>query len=358
MTKPRKRIMREFKMDEISAVDSPAQKPARAVIMKRDDSAAIDAPAFAKGIATLAMAATKGENMGARSFADILAEHEERRKQYEANDKLWPLYSALQDSLGSIAGDANLSPAGKLSAIEASIEQFSAAVRAEFPEIAEEIGKAFTDPGIAGIIKAAREAGGDTVSGKEKPMTDSTAKVAELEAQIATMKSENEALAKKASDAEAALAAAELAKNDATVVIDGETIRKSEVGEGAFKLFQKQQEKIELAAFEKRAEAEVPYLPGEAIAKAEALRAVSKLPEGARATIEQMLKAGSEAIGKNTQPLGKDGEKPVYEKADDELDALAKAYATEHKLTFAKAMTAVLDTPEGKAIYAKRNKAA
>lgn len=357
MTKPRKRIMREFKMDEISAVDSPAQKPARAAIMKRDDGAAIDAPAIAKGIAEAAAAILKGENMGARSFADVFAENEARSKMYEANEELWPLYSALQDSLSSIACDANLSPAGKLSAIEASVAQFTDAVRAKFPEIAEEIGKTFTDPGLAEIMKAARASAGNPVT-KENPMTDNTKAVAELEAQIATLKADNEALAKKASDAEAALAAAELAKNDATVVIDGETIRKSEVGEGAFKLFQKQQDKIELAEFAKRAETEIPYLPGEAAAKAEALRAVAKMAEGPRAALEQMLKAGSEAIGKKTAPLGKDGEKPSFEKADDELDALAKAYAAEHKVSPARAMDEVLKTAEGKAIYARRNKAA
>lgn len=37
----RKRRMRSFKMDEISAVDRPAQEPATVTIMKRDDGAAI-----------------------------------------------------------------------------------------------------------------------------------------------------------------------------------------------------------------------------------------------------------------------------------------------------------------------------
>lgn len=256
-----RRIMKEFRISEISAVDSPAQKPARAAIMKRDEDAS----------------------------------HDDEQN---------------------------------------------------------------TDPGDAGVIEAVRDTGGDPVRTEESPMTDNTEKVAELEAQIATLKADNEALTKRAEKAEADLKAAEIEKNDATVVIDGETIRKSEVGEGAFKLFQKQQDKIELAEFAKRAETEIPYLPGEAAAKAEALRAVAKMAEGPRAAIEQMLKAGSEAIGKKTAPLGKDGEKPSFEKADDELDALAKAYAAEHKVSPARAMDEVLKTAEGKAIYARRNKAA
>ena len=43
-----KRIMRRFRMNEISAVDSPAQKHARMAIMKRDDSADHDDSAYEK----------------------------------------------------------------------------------------------------------------------------------------------------------------------------------------------------------------------------------------------------------------------------------------------------------------------
>ena len=37
---PRKRIMREFRIDEISGVDNPAQEGARVAVMKRDDGEA------------------------------------------------------------------------------------------------------------------------------------------------------------------------------------------------------------------------------------------------------------------------------------------------------------------------------
>jgi hypothetical protein len=47
MTVPKKRIMRRFSIDEISAVTSPAQKGARMVIMKRDGG--VDAEKLAKG---------------------------------------------------------------------------------------------------------------------------------------------------------------------------------------------------------------------------------------------------------------------------------------------------------------------
>jgi hypothetical protein len=352
-SKPRKRVMRSFKLDEISAVDRPAQKPATAPIMKRDAGGADQAAALlADLLADPALA--KMDDGGAKSFAEIVAEKEERRKAYAVAEKLWPLWDAVQESIRSIACDGNLTPAGKIAAVRGSIDQFADAVRGEFPELAEEIGKAFTDPALGEIIAAVRTPGGDPVT-KENPMTDNTSKVAELEAQIATLKADNTTLAARAEKAEADLAKAEIAKTDEVLVIDGETIRKSETPAGTFALLKKQAKALEAAAFEKRAEAELPAMPGEPVAKGAALAALAALPEADRAVVETMLKAGNEALAKATREVGAGGDKT--EKSElDQIDELAKKHAAENGLPYHKAYDAVLATDEGRKLYAASQK--
>ena len=142
----------------------------------------------------------------------------------------------------------------------------------------------------------------------------------------------------------------EIAKGDETFESDGVTIRKSEVGEGAFKMLKSQADKIEMAEFTKRAEGEFTHLPGEAVAKAKAIRAVSKLGKEDRDAVETMLKAGEKAMADAMKVIGKDGG-PSGDNAVSKLDALAKSYATEHKVDFTKAYNAVLDTDEGRELY-------
>ena len=184
-------------------------------------------------------------------------------------------------------------------------------------------------------------------------MTDN-AKTADLEKQIGELKEE---LAKSVATIEA-MNAAEIAKNDATIEVGGEVVRKSVVGDGVFKLLKAQAEDLakareatELAAFEKKAKEDFGNLPGEDLAKAKVLRAVDALDAEVKGELEKMLAAANAAMAKSFKPLGADGG-GEFAKAEDELESLAKAYASEHSVSFSKAYSEVMKTDRGRELYA------
>lgn len=143
--------------------------------------------------------------------------------------------------------------------------------------------------------------------------------------------------------------------NDETVTIEGQTIRKSQVGDAPFAIFKAQADRItkqekELAAerdlrkraeLTKRAQDEVPNLPGTDDEKIDVLKAVDGLDEKVRDTITKMLKAGNdsaklafEKVGHRGVNKGTDGDPAEFEKRVDEIasrdrisknDAMGKA---------------------------------
>jgi hypothetical protein len=430
-----KRIMKEFRMTEISAVNRPAQQGARAVIMKADaetktengksypasdyayvpdktkpsawklrltsepggdpdpkivgaaaaalgpgyrgekveipddardavvarvraawrkanpDKTKDDLPEVLKGadIGTVAKSVydmvSQPAQPGAKTFDDLMAARQNVAEQFEVDERLWPFFDALGDSIRSIVADGTMDEPGKINAIRQSIDQFTSAIVDAVPDAEAEIDKVFADPALSGVFLAGLP--GDPVDKKETFMSDDTKKVAELEKQLSDM-------TKRATDAESKVAdltkAADVAKSDETFEAGGVTIHKSEVGEGPFKLMKSQQERIEISDFEKAATSQVPNLPGETVAKAKVLRAVAKMDKETADALNAMLKAGNEAMAKMLKPLGNDAGRS-FSKAEDELDALAKAYAEKHSVTYAKAYDAVLKTEDGRKLY-------
>lgn len=146
--------------------------------------------------------------------------------------------------------------------------------------------------------------------------------------------------------------------NEEVLKIGDTEVRKSVVGAQTFAIFKAQQEEIakerdkrEEAEFAKQADTEIPMLPGQPIAKGRALRAIAKLGADEAKTVNEMLKAGNEAMKARMKVIGQDGgdtgDTPVAK-----LDALAKAHATTHKVDYAKAYDEVMRTDEGRALYA------
>lgn len=256
-----KRIMRSFKLNEISAVDRPAQKHARMVIMKRDVSDkererladegeampdgsypiasvadlknAIKAYGRAKNKAAVkahiirrakALDATdalpegwlptaddKAEkiakavydavsSMGAKTFAQTYAE----AQRQQVSNELWPLYCALQDSISSIVADTSLDDTARMSAIQRSVDEFLTTVKDKLPDAETELEKLFADSALCGAVVAGRA--GDPVSKKETSMPDETKKVADLEKAVVdlTKRAETAEAVAKMSDAEKA----------------------------------------------------------------------------------------------------------------------------------------------------------
>lgn len=112
----------------------------------------------------------------------------------------------------------------------------------------------------------------------------------------------------------------------------------------------KMQERQDTEAFIKVAESEdYKYLPGEPLAKARMLKTVEGLDEVTRKTLTEALKAGNTAMSASFKQQAHGHSNMA--KASDKLDGLAKAYAAEHKVTFAKAYEAVMNTAEGQALY-------
>jgi hypothetical protein len=144
---------------------------------------------------------------------------------------------------------------------------------------------------------------------------------------------------------------AELAKSDETFEFDGKTIRKSIAGEDNFAVMKSLAESKELNDFAKKAEgADYNKLPGEPMAKAKALRSLSKMDKDAREAIEAMLKSGNTALGKAFAEIGKNGGSAPGG-PEDQLDSLAKAMATEKTIPFAEAYNKVLESDKGKELW-------
>lgn len=360
-----KRIMRAFKIDEISGVDRPAQEHAKVTILKRNSAPTLDAERIAKDL--YGVMSSSGNPPGPRSFADLFAATEECRRQSEVSQELWPYFDALTDSIRSIVADGSSDEAGKINAIRQSIDQFTEAVTAAVPDAEAEIEKLFTDPASSGVFSAGSP--GFTVSKGDSEMTDLEKKVSDLTIQVADLTKRAEKadadLAKANTDLTAEKAkvadltkAADIAKNDEVLKVGETEVRKSAVGEASFAFMKAQQAEIqkardeaELATLTKRAGDELGHLPGEPIAKAKVLKAIGGMGEEDRKALDTMLKAGEAAVAKGFSTFGI---KPGVTNSDDpvaKLDGLAKARATKDSIPYAKAYDEVLKTDEGRALY-------
>lgn len=319
-----RRIMRTFKMNEISAVDRPAQVGARMRIMKRDDHPITNRNDLEKAILAIGQAADP-----AAAKADIIA----RAQALGAT-------SALPDGW-----------------VQKRIEDMTEA------EIQALIGKAVTTA-TAALTKQLQDttAALDTLQkaakkppfvadGDQEPDGDDAAKKAW---RTFVEKAVAKALAKQAETHAAEIAKRDaIEKGDETFIAEGgAVIRKSDYAKPEhFALAKAQHDKLELQDFTKRAETEVAHLSGETLAKAKALRAISRLEKADRDAIEAMLKGGNAAMKANMGQIGHNAS--VATSADGEIEKLARAYEAQHKVPYHDAYSKVLETTEGKELYAK-----
>lgn len=273
-----KRIMREFRIDEISSVDRPAQKGAKMTIMKRE------------------------------------AENLDINKEDNMTNK-----------------------------VEKTVEELSA----DLANVTKS-----RDETKAALEKAEKLAG---MSDAEKTY---------LEKMCADDKAKKEFMDMSSDERKAKMTAAK--KNDETVVISGQTISKSEVGEGAFAIMKAQAEAIAsteariakaekaaaFAQFTKRAADELGNLPGTDVEKAEILEAVAALDDKIAKRLDAILKAANDAQKEAFEKKGVN--KSVSEdSAEGKLEKRAKEIAKDEKISFEKAYVKALD--ENPALYAEIN---
>ncbi len=328
--------MRAFKMHEISAVDRPAQIGARAAILKRDDRTDVywkrDFSQDQRDHAASTGAALPDGSFPIQNGSDLSnAIHDVGRAQDPAKAKSHIIARAKTLGLTSKLPDGWMSKHER-------IEDMSP----------EEIQKAITD-GIAAALKAAPpKKPAPKMDDGEPDADDETAKswqayvVKAIAKAVTAAKTEMQTAFDKA---------AEIAKGDEMIVdAEGNELRKSAVGENAFKFMKAQAEKLELEEFGKRAVTEIPHLPGEATLKARVLRAVSKLDKDIKEGLEAMLKGGSAAVKSMTKSSGIHVPDAVIS-AEAQLETLTKAHMEAHKVDHATAYSKVLETPEGGRLY-------
>lgn len=311
---PKRRRLRKIRLREVSLVDTPANPGAQMLIAKSggDDVAELMVEALMKS---------------ARSFEEILAEDDARRAMWEAEEKLWPLFNALSESLGTIMADGEIT--NKVSRIRETTEQFLDACRDRFPDVEKSLGSV--------LLECIRDERRDSMTDAEKKALD------DLQEQVneltKSLKSTNDAL--EAAEREASLSGAERdyadtledkdraefvkmsyedrtkvmekRSSDESITVDGEIVYKSVVGDVAFRVMKSQQAALATSAekqsalekslrvqrFQKQADEDFSRLPGTSEERATALMAIEDIKdEGARASIHKMLQAGQQAIEK------------------------------------------------------------
>lgn len=281
-----------LKLDELSAVDMPAQEGAQAVIMKR---ASADHPIL-KYVCT---------EDGAKTFVEVLAATEAERKHWAANDKIWPVINAVTDSIRSIIGDSKIGWATKQTMLRETVEGFIAEVNEKAPEIEAELTKYLDE----GVIK---------MSDIEKKLEAAEAALAKAQTDIADLtKARDEAVAKakesddETKDAKEKFENLKKSGDDEILKVGDAEVRKSVVGDAQFAIFKAQQSEVAklndnllMATLEKRADAEMGSLPGTSIEKAAILKHVAGMPEDVKKSFDTIITAAQKMADAGFTELG------------------------------------------------------
>lgn len=395
----KRRIMREFSINEISGVDAPAQGHAKVTLMKRAGTTTTKGHYGPSDIAA---------QIQALDFDAVLAEDEAREAAREIGSEIQEKWCALQRSFGTIAGDDAVAPADKVTAMQASLAQFIASLSSESDELAESMAKSLTAvPALSKLLTT------KTSNLGEEPMTEAEkAQLNELTKKVATLTKSLEAatasdVAKKAADLQAELTASvakfdeltkkfEQAESDKAAALvkagmsdaeksymdgmddkarkefmamspadrqkkmkksvdedpvvyksdaTGQEYRKSddarlvEMAKRADendRLFKAEVEKRETAELAKRAAEELKDFSGSSEEKIAVLRAVGKMDEAARDSLMKMLAAGGKAISAAFETVGHDRE--AVQKSAQDFNKRIDEVMRDHKMGRAAAM--------------------
>ena len=370
---PRKRIMQEFRINEISSVDSPAQEGARVAIMKRAEPRENN---LLDGTYPLALDTAVLENVvkreiqkGMGDLADLLTSEEEGHQhgigvsRCDGEIAYYVSYASGPDDEAGHSHPLARSDSGYVLGIVAGHTH------------------AIDQEAMSGALLAlvTKTEGGEPMTiqiGTQPTVEELGAQLARAHAVVALTGEERahfEALpeeartaflAKSADDRKAEVGAVTKAAQDANPVVftaaDGTEFRKSDDPRAiamAKRLDATEQENAALKArdehttLEKRAEAELPHLPGDVKTRAAMLKAIDGIEDEAqREAALGALKAHNEAMSKAFQTYGYGGQ-PEPGSPADQLDKLAKGYAEKNGGTFEAAYMKVADTPEGQALY-------
>lgn len=337
----------KLKINEVSFCKRGMNQHARISLFKAKPEASAVHTSIAKYYTEAAVG-------GAKDFKIILEDNQKRKKLWAASEELYPLFNALSDSVSSIVADASLDDSVRNARIDASVADFLSSVKSVLPEVEEELQKFFEDltAGSSGDIKpdgakmSEEEVKKAIAEAVEKATKESAAELAKAKKDLEDFKAEEDKKKKKE----------EMQKNDETVVVAGQTIAKSAVGDASFAIFKAQAEQIakaeeriakaeeaaELARLEKRAADEFAHLPGTEAEKASLLKFLGSDAEKGKA-VEAMLKA---LDAKNAEAFKTVGVTKSAE-GSEAVDAKVNEIAKRDNISVAKAMEkAVTEAPE------------
>ncbi len=375
---PKRRIMRTLKINEISAVDVPAQEGAVAVIMKRDDGVSAHSPA--------SQTDTKTEKRvwltnSVEGHSHLVDEQNYDGQFKEGGETSWTQsegeeYSHSHPWIRSVdgqtitIGEADghghdvLETTVKANVTEAAGETGNKVGIQEDDPMTDKNQTADDQPTVDELKKQLAHANQVAALNDAEKAHFEILKGDEADAFLAKSADERKAVvddvAKRAADA------AEAAKGDDAVVyttLDGIELRKS-AGEAFIAMaksndaLRKRLDESEDAraqdALEKRAETELTHIPGDVKTRTAMLKALDGIEDkGQREAAHNALKAQNEALSKAFDTAGH-GSTPAPGSPDDELERLAKEHLDKNSdLTYEAAYDAVLKTGQGQELYNK-----
>ena len=296
---------------------------------------------------------------GAKTFAEVLDCYEQDRKYSEVMEVAWPLVSALDTSLRSVVASRDLDTAAKHAALRSSVEGFLALMREEMPEVEEVLEKALsaaekeeydmtTAKGTAGGSSSPKTDDKAQVEALTKAAADEKARAEKAEAELATLKAvaalngdEKEHYDRLKDDvAKAAFLGmdksarfTEIKKalaGDETIVVAGQSIAKSAVGDTMFAVLKAQaaqtatlekqlaDERVarQDAEISKRADVELAGMPGTSEEKRDLLKALDAMPEAQRDYAKKLFAAASKTAGMAFERIGSGAPMHTIKKSD------------------------------------------
>lgn len=294
-----------LKVGFVSAVQDPAHEGAKSLVLKTREK---------KPMQT-------GEQVLKSAFTAALAARKLETDLDNMFETTWTLRRALRESAEAIAKDDSITD--KQSALMDSVNEYLDAQK----QLAEQIIKP-SEPVVKTVIMTPEQA-------EYYNTLDDVNKSAFIDMQ---------------DDARDALVSVAKSK-DESLVVDGETILKSKVGESVFKQLKNMQAEInkskeaeKVAKAKKLVDEKFKHLPGEESVKTKAMLAIQSLPAEQAESIVKMLESGENALQGRFEPSAQ-----VHKKEAKTFEQLVADYIVAHPGTKrSQAKMIVAGTAEGK----------
>lgn len=370
MPRKKRRRITSLKVNEISAVDRPAQEGARVLLLKRASGTQVNKG----GLVPLVTEITDGHQHGVvidsyNGRVDVWVQHASG-----AGDEVSHSHAVIRGddgtfTLSTVAGHTHDIDSTALSALmvdavtkgkeEPTMSKTAEQLQAEL----EKTQKAQKRLEQVVAMKAEHRAYFDELS---ESAQDTFLGKSEDDRQAAIDEAERRAAEKAAAEDRenpvmyTTKAGVKIRKNDGETVLAlaKASDQERERGDRLEKELKEARKVNTDAELRKRAESDLKYLPGTVAVKMELLRAAERIEDKeAREAAVAALKSQNEALRKAFRPVGVSGTPPAMEgsgSAQDQLDELAEKYQKDHpgeKLTINQAMEKVLDTDEGRELY-------